>query len=358
MKIVIVYRGTKTELDGDDISRTDPISKLVDAIRSTIPVDINSPKIILKGKRLDTLDQTLCLQQVGFKENKKHLIFISGSSSAETKRINEKVSEEERMAAARVEAHSRFGVTLRKIDKDGTAKSHNSKYGFVQIKALPNLPAAEKAQSILKRLGNEVGIHAVMQARKWRVGLLTELLPKGLVGVSETCLMGLNVNKGQEIKLRLRTDDMKGFRKYESIKAVLFHELCHNEIGPHNDAFHRLNREIIKQARQLDWSSAKGRVLGNGNENGRRNMVDARAERMFSFKDNDGEKVVLEKVSSSKHDYTGGSGVLGGDKRDETKRDLCALAAIERISLNEEEQEIVNCCGSNCNVTVKDTESK
>jgi hypothetical protein len=30
---------------------------------------------------------------------------------------------------------------------------------------------------------------------------------------------------GEEISLRLRTDDLKGFRKYESIKKTLLHEL-------------------------------------------------------------------------------------------------------------------------------------
>lgn len=32
-------------------------------------------------------------------------------------------------------------------------------------------------------------------------------------------------NHGEEISLRLRTDDLKGFRKYESIKKTLLHEL-------------------------------------------------------------------------------------------------------------------------------------
>lgn len=32
-------------------------------------------------------------------------------------------------------------------------------------------------------------------------------------------------NHGEEISLRLRTDDLKGFRKYDSIKKRLLHEL-------------------------------------------------------------------------------------------------------------------------------------
>lgn len=35
----------------------------------------------------------------------------------------------------------------------------------------------------------------------------------GQVGVSAKCVMGLNQNHGQKILLRLRTDDLKGFRK-------------------------------------------------------------------------------------------------------------------------------------------------
>ncbi len=35
-------------------------------------------------------------------------------------------------------------------------------------------------------------------------------LHSGKVGISPVCILGLNVNKGQEILLRLRTDDLKG----------------------------------------------------------------------------------------------------------------------------------------------------
>jgi hypothetical protein len=48
------------------------------------------------------------------------------------------------------------------------------------------------------------------------------------VGVSQVCILGYNVNKGQEISLRLRTDDYAGFRKYLAIRKTLVHELTHN----------------------------------------------------------------------------------------------------------------------------------
>lgn len=51
---------------------------------------------------------------------------------------------------------------------------------------------------------------------------------EGKVGVSAMCILGYNVNNGQEISLRLRTDDYAGFRKYLAIRRTLVHELTHN----------------------------------------------------------------------------------------------------------------------------------
>lgn len=42
-------------------------------------------------------------------------------------------------------------------------------------------------------------------------------------------------NHGEEISLRLRTDDLKGFRKYESIKKTLLHELVRLNWVPNID---------------------------------------------------------------------------------------------------------------------------
>ena len=73
-----------------------------------------------------------------------------------------------------------------------------------------------------------------MQKHQWKVGILAEMYPEGLVGQDEVTILGLNTNKGQKIELRLRTDDLQGFRKIQSIKKTLYHELAHNEHGPHD----------------------------------------------------------------------------------------------------------------------------
>ena len=87
---------------------------------------------------------------------------------------------------------------------------------------LGNLPRTEQARAILQDLASDPGIQAVMRLHRWKVGCLCEMFPEGLVGVSEVCVMGLNENKGQRIRLRLRTDDLQGFRKALSIKKVRF----------------------------------------------------------------------------------------------------------------------------------------
>ena len=51
--------------------------------------------------------------------------------------------------------------------------------------------------------------------------------PEGKVGVSPVCILGVNINAGQEISLRLRTDDLRGFRRYGRIRETLIHELAH-----------------------------------------------------------------------------------------------------------------------------------
>ncbi len=74
--------------------------------------------------------------------------------------------------------------------------------------------------------------------------------------------MGLNKNKGQEILLRLRTDDLQGFRKYDFVLEVLWHELAHNRFSEHNAEFFNFMSEIKKTGTQLDWTRSKGRTVG------------------------------------------------------------------------------------------------
>ena len=140
--------------------------------------------------------------------------------------------------------------------RTNTHSSHN--YGFGHIETLPNLPEEAKAREILTSLANDPGVKACMAKHGWNVGVLAEMYPEGQVGVTDVCVMGLNTNKGAKIELRLRTDDLKGFRKMLSIREVLYHELAHNEISEHNGDFFQLMRQIKKDCLELDWTQGEG----------------------------------------------------------------------------------------------------
>ena len=73
----------------------------------------------------------------------------------------------------------------------------------------------------------KIVLHTALNAYRWSVGKLSEMPPEGKVGVSPVCILGVNINAGQEISLRLRTDDLRGFRRYDRIRETLIHELAH-----------------------------------------------------------------------------------------------------------------------------------
>ncbi|KAG8362597.1 hypothetical protein BUALT_BualtUnG0059800 [Buddleja alternifolia] len=122
-------------------------------------------------------------------------------------------------------------------------------------------PPASKALDLLHKLATDPGIVAIMNKHRWRVGILTEMAPIGYVGVSPKCILGVNKNHGEEISLRLRTDDLKGFRKYESIKKTLLHELAHMVFSEHDANFYALDSQLNKEAATLDWTKSRGHTL-------------------------------------------------------------------------------------------------
>ena len=117
-------------------------------------------------------------------------------------------------------------------------------------------PSRERARELLMRLATDPGVVGVMDLHGWDVGKLCEMPPEGKVGVSVACVLGYNVNNGAEIHLRLRTDDMRGFRDYVTIRRTLLHELAHNVHSNHGKEFRELNSRLNVECRRFDWKSA------------------------------------------------------------------------------------------------------
>ncbi|KAI3753405.1 hypothetical protein L2E82_25457 [Cichorium intybus] len=143
-------------------------------------------------------------------------------------------------------------------------------FGDFKTLDLPGIklnPPASEALRLMHTLAADRGIVAVMNKHKWRVGIMTEMAPEGYVGVSPVCILGLNKNKGEEISLRLRTDDLKGFRKYQSIKKTLLHELAHMVFSEHDANFYALDKQLNLEANALDWTRSTAHTLSGSHMN-------------------------------------------------------------------------------------------
>ena len=102
----------------------------------------------------------------------------------------------------------------------------------------------------------------VLLAYRWSVGKLSEMPPEGKVGVSPVCILGVNIGAGQEISLRLRTDDLRGFRRYDRIRETLIHELAHMVFSEHDNHFKELNSQLLREAAAQDWARSARALAG------------------------------------------------------------------------------------------------
>ena len=376
-KLVITFRGKKR---GDDFiwnKRTTIISEVksylagsppsyIDGGRGeeeeaemTIGMQPSDVKLIYKGKILSDDSANLYNSLIGdpsqMTQNnikKKPIRLIAMAMSKQEVKRNDDAFHEAKINAPRIRddltsngkaaivARQRQGrKMLQQASKnDLRSRSHsNVSYGFNHIETLPMLPDQVKAKQILRSLSTDPGILACMTKHKWNVGCLSELYPEGKVGESEVCVMGLNQNKGQKILLRLRTDDLKGFRKILSIRKVLFHELAHNIHSDHDNEFYKLMRQIESECNDLDWT--KGGHYSSTSSSPSLQTTDGSASSLFSG----GAYVLGTAMNNSINDNSSSDGHHPHQLSLLPTRELAARAAMKRLS--DEEQEIQEACG-------------
>jgi hypothetical protein len=145
----------------------------------------------------------------------------------------------------------------------GGSRETGDVHGFGSVSVLPGFADSDKAQSILESVARDPGVLAVMKERKWFVPVLGELYPDGKVGIDPVCVLGLNENMGQRILLRIRTDDLLGFRKIGIVMQTVWHELAHNMLGEHTGEFYALVSALKRRGDELDWTKTRGHVLGS-----------------------------------------------------------------------------------------------
>ncbi|KAK5171941.1 uncharacterized protein LTR77_003578 [Saxophila tyrrhenica] len=108
---------------------------------------------------------------------------------------------------------------------------------FNSYEHLQGLPRGDAALTMLRKVASLV--KPIMRKRGWKVQILAEFLPP------EANLLGLNVNRGFKICIRLRYHNNPDlFLPLEQVVDTMLHELSHNAYGPHDTNFHRLWDEL------------------------------------------------------------------------------------------------------------------
>ncbi|KAI7852310.1 WLM domain-containing protein [Circinella umbellata] len=214
----------------------------------------------------------------------------------------------------------------------------SSPYTFHKISVIEEFQHPEQARKLLERLRDDRGVRAIMQQHQWSVGELTELTP------FEKTILGFNRNSGQLISIRLRTDDLSGFRHYDSIRKVLLHELTHNVWSEHDDNFHALNRQLNKEVVSLDWTAHGANTLSSGSSF-YQPMDDDEYEDEITGVTWEGGSYRLGNGTGKKNINKGSSSVATMSDV-ALQRELRAKAAAARLT-KQEEQELDEGCGSN-----------
>ncbi|ODV89862.1 hypothetical protein CANCADRAFT_12197, partial [Tortispora caseinolytica NRRL Y-17796] len=189
------------------------------------------------------------------------------------------------------------------------------------ITALKKQTEYDRALDMMNRLAAQV--KPIMQARSLKIRTLAEFYPK------DKRLLGLNVNRGAKILVRLRTpDDPRTFFPFEHCLGTLLHELVHNTHGPHNELFYKQLDQLWNEYEALQDKGYTGDgFYSQGQRLGRSGKL---ANRSVPLRD-----LVLKAAENRMKTLslsTGSGQKLGGSKRVPAKptRELLGSAAERR----------------------------
>ncbi|KAJ3240816.1 hypothetical protein HDU81_002669 [Chytriomyces hyalinus] len=180
------------------------------------------------------------------------------------------------------------------------------------------------AMKMLRRVASLVS--PLMTKRGWVLPLLREFVP------DNANLLGVNVNRGQEIRLRLRPGhSLDTFYDLDFVLGTMLHELTHNIRGPHDAEFYR-NLDMLSKEHDDNvaggWTGAgfdsAGIRLGGG-----RRKVDEGEARAIAL------RAALEREKIGKIMIPAGGRKLGGSLAGKEKTmspgEMAAMAAERRL---------------------------
>ncbi|KAG8926304.1 hypothetical protein FRC02_008985 [Tulasnella sp. 418] len=133
-----------------------------------------------------------------------------------------------------------------------------------EITHLKSKPREKEALEYLKRVASLV--KPIMRKHNWHLPVLAEFYP------NNPGLLGVNINGGQKICLRLRPHfDDSAFLQEHEVVGTMLHELTHNVHGPHDQAFYKFLSTLEDEYDALQRSGyagegfySKGTRVGEG----------------------------------------------------------------------------------------------
>ncbi|GAA5894594.1 hypothetical protein JCM8208_006281 [Rhodotorula glutinis] len=193
------------------------------------------------------------------------------------------------------------------------------------ITALKSQPRADEALDLLRKIASLV--KPIMRKHGWWLPTLSEFFPKN------PNLLGININGGQKICIRLRPQhDPSSFLPLDdSLIGTMLHELTHNVRGPHDDVFFKQLDALQDEYDELRAKGYSGEgFLGDGRRVGEGvghdkgiSVREAREKALKIFEERERVRKVL-----------GTGGRLGGaapDARGRRMGDVLAEAAERRM---------------------------
>ncbi|KAG9313149.1 WLM-domain-containing protein [Chiua virens] len=244
INLTISFRGTAYEIS---LPSDAPLARLETQLEELTSVPSSHQKLLFRGKKVQHADD-ITLVQLGLRDGLK--VQMLGSTAHEVASLN--VTESEHQRKERILRERALKPQV-KIRSTGSATVDSTTYVFHNIDPLRHLPKPETALERLTKLSNDPAIQHIMQKHKFSVGVLTELAPH-----EQPHLLGLNVNVGQAIKLRIRTDAYDGFRPYLEVRRVLCHELAHNVWSDHDNNFKELNSQLNREVAEFEAAEKRG----------------------------------------------------------------------------------------------------
>ncbi|KAH9930209.1 WLM domain-containing protein [Fomitopsis serialis] len=309
IELIVSHRGVQHRLS---LLPNDTIALLQARLEELTSVPPYLQKLLFKGKKAN-IQETDTLSLAGFKNGTK--VQMLGSTTEELGRTLSADTEHQRKERILRERALKAPVKVRSTSSPSTS----SQYTFNRIEPLAHLPEPASARALLTRLANDPAIRHVMQRHHLAVDLLTELAPH-----EQPHLLGLNVNAGQAIKLRLRTDRYDGFRLYSEVRKVLCHELTHNVWQDHDNNFKEMNSQLNREVAEFERAATEGthHLVGSGDAYQPSSELEAEAQTYI----------------------LGGTPILPGDESREERRRRLLEATMKR--LQKEEEELEERCGT------------